>query len=112
MSIPKLHKRYMDAIKYATKAIKESLLPVTYTILYGSCAKGKPKYNSDVDILLVVNDIVIKDRNNIRIFRKLANELREVSDMASIDLKIISLSNWNKNNTIYLKNVHKEGIEL
>ena len=112
--INNLPDRFAKSLTFAKEQIALSPLSVHIfsIIFYGSCTKQKIKYNSDIDLLLVVDDSYIFDKKGIKEFRNLRNILLDFEDGAPIDIKIISLTSWNKNDSIYLKNVHREGIVL
>lgn len=115
VKLPQLNERFMRSIRYAMDCISNSSLNEiqgirSQRILYGSCAKQETKYNSDVDILIVVSDT--SDRSVIKEFRNLRNDLLDYDNGAPIDIRIISKAAWDKNDSIYLKSVHREGITL
>lgn len=113
-SVNQLPQRFCKAISYAKETLMTSSFAdhILQIYLYGSCATGKIKYDSDVDILIVVSDKMILNRELIQAFRILRSDLHDIENMAEIDLRLISKTSWEKNDSFYLNNVHREGIQL
>ena len=58
-----MDKRHEQAIEYAISVIKEKYAEyVNEAYLYGSCARGEERYDSDVDILLFIKDSMPKEK--------------------------------------------------
>lgn len=114
MNTLKLHPEYIKAIEYTKKTLYSSEIgnDIKYIILYGSSAREDIKFHSDIDILVVFDDLFFKKRENVHIYRKIRNSFFDVEDIPEIDIKAVSLSSWLYDKTIYLDMVRKEGIAL
>lgn len=108
-------KKHQRALDYALLQIKESpIFPyVKNIIVYGSCARGEEKWDSDLDLLLVTSDIVEKN-DNLRMASRLlqGNCFLPGIDEAEVDMHIINISTWTNKNTTYLNEIRKDGIKL
>jgi predicted nucleotidyltransferase len=109
-----LHTRYRNAIIHAANTLMSSRLSkeIKHIILYGSCARGETCYDSDVDILVVANDEAIKNADVLREFRLIRGDLADGGDVANVDIKLMARSSWDKNDSIYLNSIHREGLYL
>ena len=102
-----------DAFLYALNVIEQSsLYPyLKQIILFGSCARGEERFDSDVDLLLVV-DAGIRDLADYkRMYRKLRVDVSS-DDWRTVetDLKLTIGDEWETSNaTIYLC-IRKDGI--
>ena len=112
--LQKLHYQpQKDAYLFALNAIKQSpLYPLLQRIiLYGSCARGEERFDSDVDLLLVF-DAEIK---NISDYRRMYRALRVAVSSDELhavetDLKLAIGDEWKTSNeTIYLC-IREDGI--
>ena len=90
--------------------IKKEVNP-SKIILFGSCARGENKENSDYDILLITKDV----KNEREITRKVNFSLLNNHINVPVDLIASNENNFNinklKNGLIY-KQIATEGIEL
>lgn len=105
--------RHQKALEYALNQIKNS--PIKEFIhsiwLYGSCARNEQKYNSDVDILIVVN-ATQKEFFDIKkdiIFLKGNVSTLNASD-PEVDLKIILNETFLFDTSLFLNNIRKDGL--
>lgn len=108
-----LPEKYNNTINYAKgQILKTSFANKIIDIyLFGSCAKNNIKYNSDVDIAIIIPDNILKDRTIHNEIIKLKGDLSYINDnYAEIDLKIISDISWKQDNSIFIKNIKKDGI--
>lgn len=84
---------------------KEQIIDI---ILYGSCAKGTFKYNSDVDIMVLIDkEWFFK---NIEIVRKLlAFSIPYFENLPDVDIRVECGTIEEQNDTWYWKLIKKEG---
>ena len=106
-------KRSHCAIQYALRQIKKSPVApyVTKLLLFGSCARRKQTFSSDVDLLLEVSENIPED------FRTELVKLRSIVspvdvDAPEVDLRIIIGNAWEKNPMLYYKNIRRDGIDI
>lgn len=106
--------RSKRSIDYAISIIKESrILPfVDKLLLYGSCARRDQRYDSDVDLFLV-----LKPNINLDVYRDNLIRLKgDVSplefDLPEVDLHTTVGNAWETSNMLYYQNVRKDGIEI
>lgn len=107
--------RHKQAITYAVNQIMESnLCPyVDDVILYGSCSRESARWDSDVDICLVLNPDVRKQEDYRRSIHWLKGGISEPNaDSAEVDLKILIGDEWEKNQTLFYRNLRRDGISL
>lgn len=97
-----------DAINKAKTMIQNSFTDVNACILYGSCARSNCKYESDVDLMLVLNKV---DQNTKIIYRKLLSEL-DMDSITKVDLHICEIDNFNYTKSTYFDAIKREGIVL
>lgn len=110
-----LSKRHERAISYALQQMKASPLSpfVNNVILYGSCARKEQRWRSDVDLCMVLSPSV-KELNE---FKKaiyiLKGSISETNtDSVEVDLKVLIGNEWEKDNTLFYKNIRKDGISI
>ena len=107
--------RYKETIKYAKDYLSQSSVKdyIKDIILYGSCAREKVKYNSDVDILVIIDNTAIQDCN----IRETLLELKSTlgfgeNNLIDVDLKILSEDSFDNDNSFFVKNIKKEGVKI
>ena len=97
-----------NAKKYLFSYLKNK--PIFYNsniYIYGSYARNKEKYDSDLDVLIVIDKIEQIDiLETTRILRYKDNIT------APIDIKIITTEKWNTSNSTYINNIKREGINV
>ena len=85
--------------------------PTAEVILYGSRARGDDNFDSDWDIL-----ILIENRSDIAIERKYRNKLYdlELETGESFSVFVYSKHDWHKRQYItpFYKNVSREGLQI
>lgn len=55
-------KRHLDAINECVEIIKHYDLEFEQIILFGSCAKSKSRFGSDIDLMILVNTMPSNDK--------------------------------------------------
>lgn len=118
MGIVKSRKRELfdnqkKSIDYTLDVVNSSSFKsyISRIILYGSCARKEQSWNSDVDICVILNDCnqeVIKFNEFIH---GLKNEFMK-SKYADIDAKFVFESNFTNENSLFYKNIKKDGIVI
>lgn len=74
-------------------------------ILFGSCARGKCKVTSDLDLLLITKESLPRD-----IRGDIASKLEEELDQVSTDVVFYSEAIFKKSDSLLIRQVRKEGI--
>lgn len=107
-------KRFEYSLNYALTKIKTSPIKpyINDIYLYGSYARKQHRYNSDVDLLVELNENI-----NINEFREEIFKLKGIvsppdMDYPEVDLKIVIGNEWKTNKMLYYQNVKKEGIKI
>ena len=111
----KIDDKFIHSIKYALNKLINSDI-VSYiddVVLYGSLARGNNRSNSDIDILLVLDESV----KNIANYQKVINKLRGSISTSNIndpenDLHVVYGNDYKKINNAYYSNILKDGISL
>ena len=107
--------RHQKALDYAINQIKNSPISpfVESLYLYGSCSRGEEKWRSDVDLFLELKEEFVEHpelRTDLRLLMGTISSA-ELSD-AEADLKVIIGKEWLASNSIFYKNVRRDGISL
>jgi len=88
--------------------------------LFGSCARKEEKYNSDIDIIIIVNKIGDNER---RLMRQMRSSATNIEDLNSPEIDVIFKYNngdknyipWNdekENNDTFSKQLRKDAIKI
>jgi uncharacterized protein len=108
-------KHFMNKSVDITKKIKQMVNETDSSaqiILYGSRARGTARYDSDWDILILLNkaDVTLKDE---QIFRHKLYDL-ELETGQAISTFVYSMNDWNTKMTVtpLYQNIKREGIIL
>ena len=94
------------------KILKRQILPNDKLYLYGSQARGEARYNSDWDLLVLINK---EKRNYIEDFDNYAYPFTEIGlkHDTLINAKVFTLKDWERQKpSIFYKNVEKDKIEI
>ena len=106
--------RSKKSISYAVRQIKESVLApyIKKLYIYGSCARGEQRYDSDVDLFMELSDEIdlTKYKNDVLFLKTKVSPLDY--SLPEVDLKVVVGKAWMKNNMLYYKNVRKEGSNI
>jgi predicted nucleotidyltransferase len=108
-------KRHEVALDTAIKGIQESFISkyVKALYLYGSCARGDYKWDSDIDLLLVLDE---NERFNKAVKKEiiwLKGSLEDDDlDAPEVDLKVFFGEDWMKSQDCYIMNVIKDGVNV
>lgn len=105
--------RELLALEYAFDVLKQSELYafIQKIVLFGSYARGEQTEESDIDLLVILPDFVLKEyRNNIRQLRFLVT--KEQMDATLADVKFVSENEWNNSNSAFYQAVRQEGVVI
>ena len=110
----KISDRHQKSIEYALSEIKASSLfsYVEDVVLFGSTARGMARYESDVDLLLVLDESARStiDNRDIRLLKVDVSPLD--FELPDVDLKVTFNNNWMQSkDTIYL-NIKEDGYSI
>ncbi len=107
MENTKKESHHKQALRWAMEMISVSLLApyVNELILYGSFARGTQKWDSDIDLLLTLDD----DAPDLK--KEIIRLKAEVSQK-NIDLKVLHGNAWRESNIPYYQNIRREGKKL
>jgi predicted nucleotidyltransferase len=113
-----LLKRHQDTINLVKKYIMNQQKSfILKGILYGSCARDEADYDSDVDILIVIDDAYV-DKKEIKDFeRKMRSDCSIFEDQdgkyyPEVDIHFVLKSSYDKEESTYLKEIRKDGIVI
>ena len=101
------------SLRYAIEQIKESKVCgyVEDLILYGSVARGEAKESSDIDLLLVLNQDIKKQKDYESWITYLKGNISSSNyDEPENDLHIAYGDFWKHSDSTYQKNIQSEGI--
>lgn len=108
----RIESRHLRALRYAMNKIASSRLApyVEELYLYGSYARGDYNWNSDIDLLLTLDENTPDLKREII---KLKSEVTEDTLSAvDVDIKIVFGEAWKNDSMLYFKNIRKEGKKL
>lgn len=92
-------------------ALRE-VAPDAHSVLYGSQARGEARYNSDIDVLVVLPDNGNKSfaQRKMEIFDRLYDI--ELESGVTVSPLVVLKSIWERLRTPFTINVNNDGIEL
>ena len=105
-------KRHQDAVYYAISKLKDyPLAPYIETIyLYGSCARGEEKWNSDVDLCIILKESVKMVPKYSPLMHTMKGILSDDKiDSVEVDAKIFIGDEWKTSKTLFCENLRKDG---
>ncbi|WP_077611967.1 nucleotidyltransferase domain-containing protein [Clostridium sp. Marseille-P2415] len=103
-------KRHMQSINSALKILcSEAYKPYIEAVyLYGSCARGDQKFDSDVDLLLQCND-----KFTPAIGRRMRiDAMPDNWNLPEVELKFVYGDSWKTGRDQFSRNLEKEGVLL
>lgn len=108
--------KHAQALKSAEEKLRQSELLMKYAkelYLYGSFARGETREDSDIDLLLVLDDAGREDRALKREIIYMKGCLGEDDLYApEVDLKVVFGEEWKSSNQLYYVSILKEGKKL
>ena len=107
---------YIAEISEIVKRIKSNL-DVKDIILFGSHAYGNPNENSDVDLIVILNEKGISKSFNERIKRKIkvSKLISDIRRHVPVDLLVFTLDEWNysvKQDGCFINEVNLKGMRI
>lgn len=107
--------RHLHALHVAKERIFQSKLAdyAKELYLYGSMARGEVNWDSDIDLLLIL-DFPEHDRKTLKkeiLFLK-GSLTEDDIDAPEVDLKVVFGDEWKTSNQTYYRNVLEEGEKL
>ena len=110
-----LSERHIEAIDYAIRQIRQSPIApcVENLILFGSCAREEARWNSDVDLCLVLRPEVKKIDGFSRIIHELKGVISDDQPgSVETDLKVVVGDDWKTSSMLFFKNIRRDGISI
>lgn len=108
-------KRHYQALQYALDQIKKSELSrfIEKIYLYGSCARGEEEWDSDIDLLVQLQEEARRYPETKKQILLLKGEVStdEIADPEA-DVKFVFGSEWGNSPMLYYTNVRRDGINL
>ena len=101
--------RHKHAIEKAITQIIGSTVPVDKIMLYGSCSRGEARYDSDVDVCIIIKRALTEEEHEEYI--RLKGRLMW-SDLPEIDLHIVNGERLYEDDSTYINAIRKDGIVL
>ena len=105
-------KRHRDAVSYAINQLNDYPLAsyIKEIYLYGSCARGEERFDSDVDLCIILKESV----KTVPRYSPLMHTMKGIlSDdkpgSVEVDAKIFIGSEWEASKTLFCENLRKDG---
>lgn len=100
--------RHEEALNYALQVLsQEQYKAFIYEIyLYGSCARGTQKFDSDIDLLIKIDENIPKD-----VLRKMRMDVIPDYNLPEVELKFFKEDTFSSSPQ-FNENLKKEGILL
>jgi len=116
MNIFMRRNNYSDSIKEIAERIKSNL-DVKDIILFGSYAYGTPDENSDIDLIVVLNEKGISKSFSERIKRKtkVSKLISDIRRKVPVDLLVFTSDEWNynvKQDSCFINEVNTRGVSI
>ena len=106
---------HLKAIKQASDRIRRSPISkyVKDVLLYGSTARGTARANSDIDLLMILDENVkLKTRCNDWIAYLKGNISSDDYNLPETDLHVTFGDSWRQSNDAYFANIREEGFSI
>lgn len=103
--------RFTQDIRELSDKLREAY-PKSLIVLFGSCAKNTAKFNSDIDIAVVLPDDLFSDREQRRKMRTLRSELSVTDSGIEADIVFLTESSWKDGTGLFVQNIKEWGVEL
>ena len=103
-----VYETQFNAIKNAQRIIRENLPEAVSCVLYGSCSRSDCKYDSDVDLLVLLDDFSCDVQ---RKGRQLLSELNS-NVIVKLDVAFCEKNRFNGAKSTYYNSIKRGGIVL
>ena len=110
-----IDERHLMAIEEAKIKIRKSPLAkyVRDVMLYGSTARGKARHNSDIDLLMILDNDLKKNRKAHEWITYLKGNISsEDFTLPETDLHVVYEEKWKEKNDAFFSNIKKEGFSI
>lgn len=106
--------RTKQSLNYALARLQYSELSpyICQVFLYGSCARKKQTYKSDVDLFVVLKEGIDIDKFKAEIINLKGTVSPTSLDLPEVDMHVTVGNDWQASNMLYYKNIRKDGVEL
>jgi len=101
-----ISKRHAASLEKAIKIIINSGAPVEKIVMYGSCSRECAKYNSDVDLAVILNDDAERYRDALKELRSAASSITS----PDVDIHYINTKKYGENNDVYINAVKRDEV--
>lgn len=101
-----ISKRHLEAIQQCISIILQEAFPIEKIVLFGSCARSQSRYESDIDLLLIV-----KELPSSREIRRLKMKLGDRIGL-EVDLKISTVEAFASSTDFFINNIKRDGVTV
>lgn len=101
-----ISRRHLEAVRQCISIILEEDFHTEKIILFGSCARSQSRYESDIDLLLLV-----KELPSSREIRRLKMKLGEQIAL-EVDLKVSTAEAFANSTDFFIHNIKRDGVTL
>lgn len=109
-----LHDRSQKSIDYAIGKILESPVRpyVAALYLFGSCARGEQRYESNVDLLLELDPEIDKDKYCEDILLLMGRASPRDLSLPEVGMAVVIGDGWMTNEMLIYQNIRRDGINI
>lgn len=115
-NISQMKLRQKKALIYALDVIRSSELApyIDDIVLFGSCVHHTERYESDVNLLIELNESFMKEKERLRIPLRLLTSAVMMDDLDApeVDLRIVVGSEWRVTSINMYKKIKEESVSL
>lgn len=111
---PILADRTRRTLEYALLRLRTSELApyIKHVYLYGSCARKTQTYESDVDLLVELDENTDMEKYRQSIM-ELKGTISPVSlELPDVDMHVVAGTQWKNSRLLYYQNIRKEGMDV
>ena len=100
-----------NAIKQLQASGTEKYISAVY--LYGSCARGEERWDSDVDLFVQLTEDIREIDNHYRMLRELKTAARsEDCGVPAVDMHFYIGTDWTHCNSAFFKEIKRDGVRI